>query len=387
MKRAARAWLAAALWIGGCDGPVSMGDGGIDDAAIGDAGSLDAGADAATMPQTDAGRSGCDQECAEGQACVRGVCIADCGVDAAALESALGEGLTPIANFCRPANAYAVREEAGELNVWDLTVASEGAITTFTISRWHLDAGASEPSPTRLVSVDVESDEPELLVFPGAYLALDPEGRRAIFGFTTSAEGALGEVHRVDLETGESRAFDAPGNFDAAWLDAERFVVNGAGLGELAEGQGLYVGTEEGIVHHVGTDLGAYSGSVAVDASSILAAGVEEDFSSTARFLPRTRLEEALSAGTPVALGAEFEQVLDPQGAPIGSTFSRAGDRLVTTPWGGPLTSYAVAESDERWSLTDPRVLATGETFSDVLDAGEGKLLLVHGAGLLLVRD
>lgn len=390
MKRAG-AWLAAALWMAGCDGTVAIEDGGASDAAIADAAFADAGIidagiveDAGADAAIDASTSVCEPDCGTGEACVRGVCVADCSGDVSGFDAALGEGLVPLANFCRPASAYAVHVEPGNRTVWDLTALTGGTVTTFVLSRWTLDP-ASAPSPEGVATAQHDTGSVGVTTFPSGYVALDEAGTRAVFGYTTSAADLAGGIFYVDMDGGVTEV-PAPGNFDVAWVGENEFVVNGAGLGPLAEGQGLYAATPAGPAH-VGANFGAYSGSVVAGPSYILTAGVAEDFSSRAHFLSRERFDEALAAGTPIDFRGELSLVLDPTGEPLGSTFSQLGDRLVITPFGGPLTSYAVTVADGEMTLSDSRVLATGGSFTDALDAGDGQLLLVHANGLLLVRD
>lgn len=387
MKRAG-AWLAAALWMAACDGPTVIDDGGSPDAAVVDAALVDAtvvedaGADASSA---DAGTSGCEPGCGAGEACVRGVCIADCGGDVSGFDAALAEGFAPVANVCRPASAYAVRAGEGGLTVWDVTTATEGTVTTFTLAKWTLEP-ASAPSPSIVSTVQHDTESTEVLVFPSGYLAIDPDATRAVFGYTTSTAELAGGIFLVSLSDGDAVEVPAPGNFDAAWVDADAFVLNGAGLGPITAGQGLYAASAEGVTH-VGANFGAYSGSVVVGPSYILTAGVAEDFSPRAHFVSRERFDEVLAAGTPIDFRGELGLVLGPTGEPLGSTFSRVGDRLVITPFGGPLASYAVTVEDGEMTLSDTRVIAVGGSFTDALDAGDGQLLLVHADGLLLVRD
>ena len=372
----------AALWIAGCDGPALSEDAGADGGVVDDGG------------PGDAGPAGCETEgCDAGYACVRSVCIADCGGDVSAFDAALGEGLVPVAHFCRGASAFATQVAGGDVTVFDLSASTEGTVTTLTLSRWALDP-ASAPAPRAVGTFDVDAEDSGDLVFAGGYLDLDPEGGQALFGYTRSATGSPGEIVRMSLEDGAASKEAAPGNFDAAWTDADHYLVNGFGLGSLDEGQGLYaadLATADRVVH-IGTGFGTYSGSVAVGPDFILAAGVGDDFSSQTRLIPRAAYEAALESGTPIELGT-LSEVLDPSGAPVPSTFSLVHGRLVTAAFGGPITSYATAVADGAITLSDARVLAIGMTFTDVLAAGDGHLLLARYdsttfavVSLLLVR-
>lgn len=380
----------AALWVAGCDGPAASDDGG---QGPGDGGVADGGLDA--DGGGDAGSAGCEPEgCDEGYACVRSVCIADCGGDLAGFDAALGEGLVPVAHFCRSASAYATLVSAEGVSVYDLTASTEGTVTTFSLSRWALDP-ASAVEPLVVGTMDFDAEGSGDLAFPGGYLEIDPDGAHALFGYTTSATGSPGQVFRMSLSDGTGWKELAPGNFDAVWVDADHYLVNGFGLGALAEGQGLYAAdlTVADRAVHIGSDLGTYSGSVSVGPDFILAAGVGDDFLPQPRFIARDAYDTALADGAPIDLGAG-SAVLDPSGAPIPSTFSRVHGRLVTMPFGGPITSYATAVAEGELTLSDPRVLANGMTFTDVLAAGEGQLLLARYdattfgvVSLLLVRE
>jgi hypothetical protein len=391
----------AALWIIGCDGPVTIADAGADDGGPSDDGGLarDAGpgdAGVGADAGSDAGPAGCEIDgCGEGEACVRSVCIADCGGDVSGFEAALGAGFVPVAHFCRGPSAFAAREDGGDVTVFDLTAATAGTVTTFSLSRWALDPATPTPALAVVGTMTFDAEDTGALAFAGGYLELDPDGAQALFGYTTSATGSPGQIFRMSLADGTGYKEVAPGNFDAAWVDAEHYLVNGFGLASLADGQGLYAAdlTVADRAVHIGTDFGAYSGSVAVGPTFILAAGVGDDFAGHAYLVPRATYEAALADGTPVDLGA-LSEVLDPAGAPIGSTFSLVHGRLVTMPYGGPITSYATAVEGDAMTLSDPRVLATGVTFTDAIAAGEGQLLLARYdastfavASLLLVRE
>lgn len=327
--------------------------------------------------------------CGDDEACVRGVCVADCGAGGETLESALGEGLIPVAGFCRSAAAYAVSFDGNAATVWEVTSTTAGTETTFVLSRWALDPeGGSSPSANEVATAVHDTGDAAITTFPGGFLALDPSGERAAFGYTTSGEGFPGTVVVADVATGALTELSAPANFDAAWTGAEHLTVNGQGLGELAEGQGLYTVdlASDGRVVHLATGLGTYSGAVVTTEAFVLAAGVEDGtFEPHAYAIPRELYETALEEGTPVDVANEetVVEVLDPSGAALPSTFAIVADRLVAMPFGGPITSYALDGA----ALSDARVIATGETFTNVLPAGEGRLLLVHAAGLLLVEE
>ncbi len=388
-------WASVLALISACDGPSLDPDAGAD-AGPGpvDAGREDAGGEDAAAPDATV-----DCECGSGEACVRGVCLATCGLDGAALEEALSAGLTPVASFCRAAAAYGVYVSGDEVTVYDVTASTDGATTTLVLSRWALDPSVTTPAPIEVATTTHAVTEETELVFPGGYLEIDPAGARAIFGFTTSGAGSPGDVVVVTLADGAVTRLAAPGNFDAAWLDGTRFLVNGQGLDDRADGQGLYLGDLSGTPRalHVLTNMGDYSGSVVATSAYVLAgAVVDGTFESRVRSFSRARLEVAIADEVAIDAGSDaaVSAVLDPGGAAPASTFSPLGARLVTTPYGGPLTSYAAAETGGAITLSDPRVLATGAAMTDALPAGAGRTLLVlfdgatfSPAGLLLVEE
>ncbi len=324
--------------------------------------------------------------CGDDEACVRGVCIATCGGDVSGFDAALGEGLTPVANFCRPASGFTVRD-GGAIEVWDLTSQTEGTSTTLTLSRWALDPSTPTPQPTVVGTVTHDTMDASVSTFPGGFVALDPSGDRALFGYTSTADGYPGTVVVVS-DTGATTEIAAPSNFDAAWLDADRFIVSGTGLGDASEGAGLYVGDatmDPPAASHAVTGLAIYSGSVVVGSSYVVAGSSDDAYAPHDYAITTDAIDAAISGGTALDAANDAVALVDPDGATPPSTFSDVGARIVTTPYGGPLTSYAVDAASG--ALSDPRVIATGDTFTDAAAAGEGRILLAHGGGFLLVSE
>jgi hypothetical protein len=345
----------------------------------------------------DAGAEACgDAFCASGEACVRGVCVATCGEDASGWSDALGEGLRPVASFCRAAAARAARVEGETLEVWDLTTTSEATSTTFVLSRWA--ASSAMPAVTEVARGVHDTGSADVLVFPGSYLALAPSGGAAAFGYTTTAEGFAGGVFRVQRSDGASAELDAPGNFGAAWLDDDTLLVNGLGLDGEGGEQGLYaaVFAPSGVrIVHVASGLGVASGSVAVTSSMVLVGGYFEGFESRAYALARARVEAVLAGTEPtmdVAAGADTAPGIDLVGG-FASTFDRAGTLLVVAEYddafmltglaGHEIVSYSAEGGLE---LAAPLALTRGGTFTSAHEAGAGQLLLAFGSGLLLVE-
>jgi hypothetical protein len=320
--------------------------------------------------------------------CVRNVCLASCGGDAETFDEALGEGVVPIANICRPASAYAVRSSGGTITVFDLTGTTAGTLTTLTLSRWTLDEETSMPAPT-VVNTATLSATADTTVFAGQFVALNASASEAVVGLTTTSEGYPGQVFRLPIDGGANTTIEAPSNFDAVFFDATHIIVNGAGLRLENSGQGLYVeDTSSGTASQLASGLGDFSGSVDVGASFLLAGGVTGTaFENHVYAIPSARVTSAIADGSTIAMSTEGREVVDPSGAPLSATFSVIGDRLVPTPFGGPLTSYRMSFDGSSVTLSDPHVLAAGTAFIDAHAAGEGRLLLVHSGGLLLVEE
>lgn len=323
-----------------------------------------------------------DCGCASEEACVRGVCVASCGADGSALEAGIGDELTPVAAICRSSVARTTR--GGE--VYDVTTETSGTVTTFVLSRFAIDAAGSAPVPTEVVRTTEDSGSADVMIFAGGYVALSPDGSRSSFGYTTSMDFA-GAV--LVGAAGDVTSIDAPGNFDAAFLDDDTLLVNGLGVLDQDAGEGVYaadVGATPPTATHVLSEMGAYSGTVAVTADYVVAGASDESFATHVWAVPRADVASAIDAGAPIDVTTDATEVLDPAGAPLPSAFRVIGDRLVTLPFGGPITSYRASWDGTALTLSDPIVLATDGTFTDVLAAPDDRLLLVHPSGLLLVE-
>lgn len=384
--RAGAVWTVVLLLVG-CDAPAvggdaALADGGAQDAALADGG---VGQDAEVVDLC------ASVSCGDGEACVRGVCIATCGADVSGFDAALGAGLVPVASYCRRADARVVRESGATIEVWDVTSSTAGTTTTFTLSRWSPGETAT-PDATSIASTTHDTGDASIAVFTGGFLDLDAAGERALFGYTTSETGYPGELFVVTLADESVARVAAPSSFDAAWIDATHAVVTAAGLAGAAAGPGAYVGdlaASPASASQAITGLGAYSGSVIAGPSLVIVGGTSDAFEPHVYAVPRASLEAAIAAGAPldVTSDAAVSELVDASGAALPSTFSDVHGRIVTTPYGGPLTSYALESSGGEVTLSDARVLATGDTFTDAYAGGAGRILLAHGAGLLLVEE
>jgi hypothetical protein len=352
----------------------------------------DAGGTDAVIAQ-DADPEGCATQCGDGLSCLRGVCIDTCG-DAAVLDAALGEDVVPIAGFCRTAGAFAVRVMSGTPFVWDVNATTEGLDTEFTMSRWELDPEATAIEPMVIGTVTHSELTEDVLVFAGGSIAVDPPGGRGLFGYTTLTEDSRGELYLAQA-AGAVMPVPAPGNFDVAWLDSTHFIVNGMGLGGQDRGQGLYVGDLSAAPRtiHLAFGPGDFSGSVENAGAFILAGGVTEgkDGALTHHVyaIPKTRADATITGAPAIMIGIdpnEASEVLDQDNEPISSTFVLIGSRIVLTPYGGPMTSYAIDYDPPLVRLNDPRVIAADGTIFGIADATSDRMLLSHAGGLLLVE-
>ncbi|MFK7990217.1 MAG: hypothetical protein AB8I08_29625 [Sandaracinaceae bacterium] len=369
---------ALALALTACDDNPSSDAGA--DAAMADAGSSDAGPTDAgsTDAGSDGGTDACDGSCGSDELCVRAVCVEACGATAEALEAALGTGLSPVANFCRPAAARAFHE--GE--VWDVTTALEGTVTTFTLSRWTPDA-TGLTGLTEVGTATYDTGDAATMTFAGSYLAISPDGANVAFGYTDSTAGGDVVVRRMGSA---DLMLDGNGNFDAAFLDNSTLLVNGLALGTTDAGQGVYamdVTASVASAVNVLSNLGMFSGSVAATADYVIAGGFEDGGFVYA--VPRADLMAAMTTDA-LDVVTEGAEVLDAVDMEVSSTFTIVDGRLITLPFGGPVTSYATTWDGTDLTLTDATVVCTDGTFVDVIDAPEDRLLLVHGGGLLLVE-
>jgi hypothetical protein len=396
-------WFGALLALG-CNNPVvspvdAGGDGGSvgadggrdaghDAAVIADAGNdafvaSDAGGDAPSDAGSDAAAVACSATtCTGAHACVRGTCVLTCGANAAMLETALGTGLTVLSSVCHTPDGIAV---VGT-HVYEIASSTTGLVTTFTLTRWTL--GSETPTVTTVATAMHTATSGTTMTFGGGYVAVSSDEMHAVFGYTTSAAGAIGGVFDVATGSGIATEIASDGNFDAAFLDATHFVVNGA----PAAGQGLYrdmVGATTGtrVVSH----LGQASGSVALWAEEglVLAGGLTfsqnwPDGTMGDRVL--VFAATAISSATTPIDGDGVQHLMAPSGFELlsggriasvhyDSTFAidAIQARTLTHASGGMVTSSSATN------------LASGTIFTSVAAAGNDIVLGFTG-GLLFVH-
>ncbi|MDQ3035730.1 MAG: hypothetical protein M3Y87_25225 [Myxococcota bacterium] len=356
-------------------------DGGAGDAGPGDAGAGDGGVEGA-----------CEGACEDDEACVRGVCLATCGGDLSGIDAALAAGLAPVVNVCRMGSSAldVIEGTAGALRVYELSAATVGATTTFTLSRWSLDAAGVATSSETIATATHEGHAPDA-IFVGGYLDVSDDESGAIFGYTTTDAGILGGVFDVEVGDGSVDELAAPGNYDGAWLDDARWLVNGLGLGGET-GQGLYLhDTAGGSSRRAVDELGAYSGSVAV-LGDVVIAGAAAAFGET--WPDGVAMGDRVFVLDAAAVGAEptisgWDDALAHFAAP--STFELIGGmRLASVVYDDAfmIAGFETRSLDDGvagWTIGAPESLLTGGTFTGVVAAGETRVLLDHAGGLLLV--
>lgn len=380
--------LSSVSWLlFGCNGGTTptvdggAGDGGGSDAApIADAGGdggADAGGDAGEAPSCGG------TPCGAGHACVRDVCVASCGADASGWDGELAPGLTVIGTVCRSVDAIAV--SGGQ--AYDVTHATSGTTTTFTLSRWA--TGSEAPTVTVVGTASYEAPSGTVMVYGGGYVALSTDGMHAVFGYTTSqVPGYVGGVFDMATGSGTTTEIEADGNFDATFRDATDYFVNG-GLGGAP---GLYAGHAGGMtLEALVTGLGDASGSVHfwAEESLLLAGGSSfggttwaDGSMSGARVVVLT--ETDLASTTPLAAN-DLPQLDMPSAFALLS-----GGRAASVHYDA---SFAVDGIEVRTlsvtggavSVSSPAALVSGGDFSGITAAGDGAVLAFDG-GLLFVR-
>jgi hypothetical protein len=242
-------------------------------------------------------------------------------------------------------------------------------------------------------SVDVDHATDSML-YLGGYLDLSPSLDAALFGYSLSDAGFPGEVFSLVTADGASVRLAARGNFDATWLLADTFLVNGLGLDTVESGQGLYagvIGTSGVTATQVGVGLGDFSGSVGVGETFVVAGGFYAD-GARVYVAPRAAIEGAVS-GARGAYDFETEGVQLCVRCSIPSAFDLVGDRIVVQTYDASflldgVVAYPIESYDETTGLALGAVetLASGATFDGALAAGGGRLYLTFAGGLLLVE-
>lgn len=382
--------MVCALGLVGCPAdPVAPSDAGTDarvtDAPAATDAPVAADAPAAADAPSDAALADAPCACDAAEICVRGVCLAPCGAAAASLEAALAADLVPVAHYCRTPVAWSA---VGD-HVYEVAMRTEGTTTHFDLSRWTATPGTSAPTATLLGTASHTATMGED-VYPGAYVAVGSDEAHAVFGMTTSLAGFVGGVFDVTAGSGTVVRTDAPGNFDAVFVDATRVVVNGQGLA-TATGQGLYelvAGTMGGAL--VANGMGDSSGSLAYWASEdlIIAGGA-----SYGAPFPTGESERVffvsptdLSATSPANLETDASFLAIPS-----AFWLVPGDGLVSVVWG----ASGVDHLDARWLAVSGTGLVSASTASALTNDGTffsagalaGDIGLRHAGGILVVRQ
>lgn len=376
------------LSMAGCDDGGGGMDAGLGDAAMTDGGPID---DGDVDAGSDGGNDPCDA-CTAGEVCVRDVCLDPCGADASGWSDAIGAGLTPVATFCRDADRFGTHASMGD-QVLDLTVSATATGSRLSVGRWTAVPGSPVAGPSAVGSVDVDHASDSML-FLGGYLDVSPSLDAALCGYTLSDAGFPGEVFSILTADGTSARFAARGNFDATWLSADTFLVNGFGLDTVESGQGLYAGvidTSGVTATQIGVGLGDYSGSVGVGEGFVVAGGFYAD-GARVYAAPRTAIEGAIS-GARGAFDFETEGLQLCVSCSIPSAFDLVGDRIVVQTYDDSflldgVVAYPIESYDETTGLSLGAVetLATGAIFDGALSAGGDRLYLTFAGGLLLVE-
>ncbi len=347
---------------------------------------VDGGHDAATPDGgSDAAIVACSSAtCSGTHACVRGVCVLTCGADTTSFDAALAAGLTVVQSVCRTPKALAV---VGA-NVYELDAATVAPTTTFTLTRW---ARGAEVPTTATVGTATFTGMTGDSTFPGGFVAVAPDEMHALFGYTTSPMAgsgrmSVGGVFDLATSAGTAVALSADNNYDATFLDATHFLVDGA----PSAGQGLYRGTTStATLTQIASHLGEYSGSVEVFGTSVLAGGT----SIAANWPDGTTGDRvvvldatALTTGTAIVDGTTLTHLSMPSSFELLS-----GGRAASLHYD---SSFAVDAIQTRLLTRDgtgvvsaaaPTNLTTGAVFTSVAAAGTDIALGFQG-GLLFVR-
>lgn len=378
--------LCSVSWLlFGCDGGTTPAvDGGVAGDASDGGAPGDGGGERDAPPIDDAGGALCGgRACGAGHACVRDVCVATCGADASGWDGALAPELAVVGSVCREVDAIAVSGS----EAYDVTHTTSGTTTTFTLSRW--ETGSESPTVHVVGTARYEAPSDTVMLYGGGYVAVSTDGMHAVFGYTTSqVPGYVGGVFDMATGSGTTIEIEADGNFDATFLDATDYYVNG-GIGGVP---GVYAGHASGMMlEALVTGLGDASGSVAfwADESLLLAGGSSfgrttwaDGSTSGARVVV---LSETDLAST-TALAANDLPQLD-----MPSAFALlSGGRAASVHYDA---SFAVDGIEVRTlsvtggavSVSAPAALVTGGDFSGITAAGEGAVLAFDG-GLLFVR-
>lgn len=255
---------------------------------------------------------------------------------------------------------------------------------TYAIVSARLDASGVAPSPVSFATASAAIPTSGSL-FGSAFLSPSPNGNRVATGYTRSTDFG-GEV-LVLTDTVVSRT-EAPGNYDAAWLNQTTVLVNGLGLGSENGGQGIYawdVNTQAAV--HLVTNMGTFSGAVAVTQTHVLAGGYDPSFpaasgNSLVFAIPMDAVLTALTSGMPVDAQASSTV----QALTLPSDFEWTGAAAVSLDYTSfRYQAWPISESNGIFTVGTPVDFADGSTFTQVVAVDDSHALLAHADGALLV--
>lgn len=224
--------------VGGAGGTgVSVGGAG-GSSAGGAAGSSSGGAAGAggtsSCPLTDHVPTTCsdDGECADGEGCLRGVCIELCGETVAGLDAGLEAGITPWAHLCsvrRNRHVSYVFDDGGcqRAYIYSLNLSRAVADTdlSYALRRVEVDPAGAGDDPIGDGSFPLDGGAS---TWTGLYWArISPDGSTIAFG-TQSVAGqnmTLGRISTVDGQLTLGPSVPKGGGRGAAWIDDDHLIV------------------------------------------------------------------------------------------------------------------------------------------------------------------
>ena len=168
-------------------------------------------------------------ECGPEEACIDNVCLATCG-DEEALRTAVAElrnGAKAVAHFCTNIGVVTAlrvdRDGCPGFDAIDLLALSPTSTETqFVLFRWPVSTLSSDPPVTTVASWNVIQPDESTYPIVARRVALSPDGRYALTGWSMRAQG---ELVRVDLESGAMLRSPASGVSDIVWLDDTRILA------------------------------------------------------------------------------------------------------------------------------------------------------------------
>ncbi len=311
----------------------------------------------------------CRRACLSSEACVRGECIATCGVDAEALDQALAPSFKLLGAFCGDHALYSVPRDT----IFALDVTRSQDTYTFDL---RMPVEYRDPFATRAVDA-----APGIALAP-RFLAMNPQAR-AVFGYTSDEPGAPGAIFAWsgNISDPPIRKIDAPGNRGGFFISQTEVLVSANSLGTAHDGPGVYradytatelaptrvlslAGTQPGSV----VLLGGFEPLMLVGATDATGEATFAMVSDAAN--PVTALSDPRVSR--LDLPARFVKVGDDQIATVKPTGIEA--RRVTRTG-----STVTAGAPERWT--------TGSAFNAIERGGYSTLVFVHAHGIWVTND